>query len=113
MGTLAHVTTRITRGIFFAALWRARCCRSGKRLGRRTGGACHEQHRAAWPPAHLRDAVPTVRRAGADEIRPDEARVAKAIQDGLGVMPAFRDKLSAQDIALLARYVSKAAAAKH
>jgi mono/diheme cytochrome c family protein len=37
--------------------------------------------------------------------------VAKAIQDGLGVMPGFRDKLSAQEIALLARYVAQATAA--
>ena len=44
-----------------------------------------------------------------DELQPDEARVAKAIQNGLGVMPPFRDKLSAQDIALLARYVSQVA----
>jgi cytochrome c6 len=59
----------------------------------------------------------TLRDAGAegavgpvlDELQPDEARVAKAIQNGLGVMPPFRDKLSAQDIALLARYVSQVA----
>ncbi|MBT9526710.1 MAG: cytochrome c [Rhizobacter sp.] len=59
----------------------------------------------------------TLRDAGAagevgpvlDELQPDEARVAKAVQDGLGVMPPFRDKLSAQDIALLARYVSQVA----
>ena len=61
----------------------------------------------------------TLRDAGAagevgpvlDELQPDEARVAKAIQNGLGVMPPFRDKLSAQDIALLARYVSQVAGA--
>ncbi len=61
----------------------------------------------------------TLRDAGAagevgpalDELLPDEARVAKAIQNGLGVMPPFRDKLSAQDIALLARYVSQVAGA--
>jgi len=61
----------------------------------------------------------TLRDAGAagevgpvlDELQPDEARVAKAVQNGLGVMPPFRDKLSVQDIALLARYVSQVAGA--
>jgi cytochrome c6 len=45
-----------------------------------------------------------------DEIKPDAERVAKAVRTGLGVMPAFRDKLSEQDIAVLARYVAQATA---
>lgn len=46
-----------------------------------------------------------------DEIKPDEERVAKALRNGLGVMPSFRDKLSDQEIALLARYVAQATGA--
>jgi cytochrome c6 len=44
-----------------------------------------------------------------DEIKPDAERVAQALRNGLGVMPSFRDKLSEQDIALLARYVAQVA----
>lgn len=46
-----------------------------------------------------------------DELKPDEARVAKAVRTGLGVMPPFRDKLSDAEIALLARYVAQASGA--
>ncbi len=46
-----------------------------------------------------------------DEIKPDAERVAKALRSGLGVMPSFRDKLSEQEIALLARYVAQATGA--
>ena len=46
-----------------------------------------------------------------DELKPDAERVAKAVRDGLGVMPAFRDKLSEKDIDLLARYVAQATGA--
>lgn len=59
----------------------------------------------------------TLRDAGAtgeigpvlDELKPDEARVMQALRNGLGVMPSFRDKLSDNEIALLARYVSQVA----
>lgn len=43
-----------------------------------------------------------------DELKPDAARVAKALRDGLGQMPSFKDKLSDDEIAALARFVSKA-----
>lgn len=46
-----------------------------------------------------------------DELKPDEERVAKAVRNGLGVMPAFGEKLSEKDIALLARYVAQASSA--
>ncbi|HET7795731.1 MAG TPA: cytochrome c [Rhizobacter sp.] len=60
----------------------------------------------------------TLRDAGAegavgpvlDELQPDEARVANVLRTGLGVMPPFRDKLTEQQIALLARYVAQASA---
>ncbi len=43
-----------------------------------------------------------------DEIKPDAARVAKAVRDGLGNMPAFKT-LSEAEIKAVARYVSSAA----
>lgn len=62
----------------------------------------------------------TLRDAGAsgeigpvlDELQPDEARVANAVRTGLGVMPAFREQLSDQQIATLARYVAQASRLK-
>jgi cytochrome c6 len=42
-----------------------------------------------------------------DEIKPDAARVAKAVRDGLGNMPAFKT-LTEAEIKALARYVSSA-----
>lgn len=58
----------------------------------------------------------TLRDAGAegavgpvlDELKPDAARVAKALRDGLGSMPSYRATLSDEQIAALARYVAKA-----
>jgi cytochrome c6 len=60
----------------------------------------------------------TLRDAGAqgavgpvlDELQPDEARVVNVLRTGLGVMPSFRDKLTEQEIALLARYVAQVTA---
>jgi sulfite dehydrogenase len=46
-----------------------------------------------------------------DELRPDPERVAKALRDGVGVMPPYEDKLSADEIQALARYVAKATGA--
>lgn len=46
-----------------------------------------------------------------DEIKPDAQRVAKAVRQGVGIMPAFVDKLSDAEIALLARYVAQASGA--
>lgn len=43
-----------------------------------------------------------------DELKPDSARVAKALRDGLGNMPSYKTILSAEQIAALARYVSTA-----
>nr|WP_181375554.1 cytochrome c [Polaromonas sp. E3S]AWD72074.1 cytochrome C oxidase [Polaromonas sp. E3S] len=42
-----------------------------------------------------------------DELKPDEARVAKALRNGLGQMPSYKDKLSDAEITALARYVAK------
>lgn len=43
-----------------------------------------------------------------DELKPDVARVSKALRDGLGAMPSFKATLSAADIDALAHYVAKA-----
>lgn len=43
-----------------------------------------------------------------DELKPDGARVAKALRDGIGQMPSYRGKLSDEQIAALAAYVAKA-----
>lgn len=43
-----------------------------------------------------------------DEIKPDAARVAKALRDGLGQMPSYKGRLTEEQIAALASYVSKA-----
>ena len=43
-----------------------------------------------------------------DEIKPDAARVAKALRDGLGQMPSYKGRLTDEQIAALASYVSKA-----
>ena len=42
-----------------------------------------------------------------DELKPDATRVAKALRNGLGQMPSYKDKLSDAEIAALAFYVSK------
>ncbi len=47
-----------------------------------------------------------------DEIKPDAARVAKALRDGLGNMPSYKALLTEAEIAALARYVSRASGAE-
>jgi sulfite dehydrogenase len=43
-----------------------------------------------------------------DEIKPDEARVAKALRSGIGSMPSYGGSLKAEEIDALARYVARA-----
>ena len=43
-----------------------------------------------------------------DELKPDAARVARALKDGIGTMPSFKATMSEADIAAVALYVSKA-----
>nr|WP_329957684.1 cytochrome c [Bordetella petrii] len=45
-----------------------------------------------------------------DELKPDAARVAQAVRNGIGVMPAF-ESLSDADVETLANYVSSATGA--
>ncbi|MBI5260051.1 MAG: cytochrome c [Burkholderiales bacterium] len=46
-----------------------------------------------------------------DELRPDADRVAKAVRNGLGVMPSFRALLSEAEIEAVAHFVATATAA--
>lgn len=41
-----------------------------------------------------------------DELQPDKERVYKAVQDGIGVMPPFKGKLSEAEIEAVANYVA-------
>lgn len=43
-----------------------------------------------------------------DEIKPNADRVTKALRDGLGSMPSYKASLTEDQIAALARYVSRA-----
>ena len=45
-----------------------------------------------------------------DELKPDARRVAQAVRNGIGVMPAF-ESLSDADVQILAEYVSRATGA--
>ena len=47
-----------------------------------------------------------------DEIKPDFARVTKALLNGLGNMPSYKAILTEVQIAALARYVSRASGAE-
>jgi cytochrome c6 len=61
----------------------------------------------------------TLRDAGAvgavgpilDELKPEAARVANALRNGLGSMPSYKAALSEQEILALARYVAQASGA--
>ena len=45
-----------------------------------------------------------------DELKPDAARVAKALRDGIGQMPSYKSTLSEAQILSVAAYDSQAAA---
>lgn len=42
-----------------------------------------------------------------DELKPDADRVTRALKQGVGVMPAFEETLTNEQIAMLARYVAR------
>lgn len=44
-----------------------------------------------------------------DELKPDLEKALQAVRNGSGVMPAFRDKLTAEEIDAVANFVSRAA----
>ena len=47
-----------------------------------------------------------------DELKPDSARIVKALRNGLGNMPSYKAILTEDQIAALARYVSRASGAE-
>lgn len=44
-----------------------------------------------------------------DEVKPDAARVERALRNGIGQMPSFSTSLTEEQIKLLAKYVSEVA----
>lgn len=44
-----------------------------------------------------------------DELKPDRAQVLKAVREGVGIMPAFHDRLSSEQIEAVARFVAESA----
>lgn len=68
--------------------------------------------KGATPPCALCHALAEAGAVGAvgpslDELKPDAERVAKAVKNGIGQMPAF-STLSEQDVQALAQYVARA-----
>lgn len=47
-----------------------------------------------------------------DELKPDAARVARALRTGVGAMPSYQTTLTDAQIELLARYVARATGAE-
>jgi sulfite dehydrogenase len=45
-----------------------------------------------------------------DELKPSQLRVITALNNGIGAMPSFKEKLSPEEIKAIALYVSKASA---
>lgn len=43
-----------------------------------------------------------------DELKPDAARVLRALRSGIGIMPSFAERLSEQDLRALANFVAHA-----
>jgi cytochrome c6 len=67
----------------------------------------------AQPPCALCHALKDAKAEGAigpslDELKPDAARIAKAVKNGIGQMPAFSQLTEAQ-VQAIARYVEQAA----
>lgn len=47
-----------------------------------------------------------------DELKPNAARVAAALRNGIGQMPSYKGRMSDADIAAVAAYVAQASGAK-
>jgi sulfite dehydrogenase len=45
-----------------------------------------------------------------DELKPNQLRITTALNNGIGAMPSFKDKLTPEEIRAIAIYVSKASA---
>jgi sulfite dehydrogenase len=46
-----------------------------------------------------------------DELKPDAERVLRALRNGIGVMPSYAEKISAQDMQAVASFVAQATGA--
>ena len=59
---------------------------------------------------HALDAVGSKAEVGPslDELRPDAERVSAAVRNGLGIMPAFRETLTDEQIKAVAAFVARA-----
>jgi cytochrome c6 len=70
----------------------------------------------ASPPCglcHVLAAAATAGKIGPslDELKPDADRVARALKQGVGVMPSFEESLTNEQIDVLARYVARVSGA--
>lgn len=68
----------------------------------------------AQPPCkacHTLQAAGAVGKVGPslDEVKPDLERALQVVREGSGVMPAFRDKLKAEEIDAVAKFVTSTA----
>lgn len=66
----------------------------------------------AQPPCALCHTLQAAGAAGSvgpslDDLRPDKARVLEAVRKGVGVMPPFAGKLTAEQIEAVAEFVAK------
>jgi len=98
------------RSALAAGLWLALpLAAQGEELGRKVFTEL------AQPPCRL---CHTLKAAGAegtvgpslDELKPDLGKALQAVRNGVGVMPAFRDKLTPEQIDAVARFVAESAA---
>jgi mono/diheme cytochrome c family protein len=84
------------------------CSAHGEELGRRVFT------QLAQPPCQLCHALKAAGAEGTigpslDELKPDLDKALQAVRNGVGIMPSFRDKLTAEQIEAVARYVSETA----
>lgn len=98
------------RSALAAGLWLALpLAAQGEELGRKVFTEL------AQPPCRL---CHTLKAAGAegtvgpslDELKPDLGKALQAVRNGVGVMPAFREKLTPEQIDAVARFVAESAA---
>ena len=126
---LDHCGARNGKGLaFFSAAWHARLrmyCALAIGLACQGSFAADDAEKMALGKKLFTTAVPacamchTLKDAGSngavgpvlDELKPDSARVSKALHDGLGAMPSFKASLSEAEIEALAYYVSRASGA--
>lgn len=71
----------------------------------------------AQPPCSVCHAMAAAGAAGEigpnlDELKPTTERIERAVRQGVGVMPGYRETLSEEQIAVLVRYVAQSVGAK-